>query len=159
MEAVIERLRENWVACVVILGCASPLFFLFRRYTVPFFAFVLEYVVYCVAFHAVTHGVVRLVRWFNFETQMKMLADQRVDAGWQTPLFDFWMREEYRPAWVFYFEIVFVVAIFLAMLRYRPMKTQKPPVRRQGFSKGTAPRGAYQRYQQGGAEAPTRGRK
>jgi hypothetical protein len=63
---------------------------------------------------------------------------------------EFWERAEYTPAWVFWFEIVFMVAMLAAMFKLRPMAVQKV-VSRERYVKGEVPKHLRERYSGGGS--------
>lgn len=139
MDALVTHFSENWIAYVVIVACASPIILIFRKYTFPAIQWALEWVIYCGLFHVVVHLIVRLVRWFHYNTQMEMIEENRVHMDWATPLVEFWNREGYKPGWLFWMELVAAVLFLVAMLRYRPMKTQKIKPRKPALTKGVGP--------------------
>ncbi len=139
MDALIQHLSENWVAYVVILACAFPILWVFRKYTFPFIFWTIEWIIYCGLFHTAVHLLVRLVGWFHYNTQMEMLEENRVHMDWATPLVEFWNREAYRPAWLFWMELVVAILFLMAMIRYRPMAVQKVKPRKPALTKGVGP--------------------
>ena len=139
MEAVTQHFSEFWKAYVVILACATPILLVFRKYTFPVIFWAVEWVIYCGLFHVAVNLFVRLVRWFQFNTQMEMREEQRVYKDWATPLVEFWNREGYHPGWIFWLELAVVVAFLLAMVRYRPMIAQKVRARKPALTKGVGP--------------------
>jgi len=53
-----------------------------------------------------------------------------VDAvSWATPWIYFWEEKMYSPSWLVYVEYAFMVAIVLVVLKFRPLRTQKPKPR------------------------------
>ena len=140
MDAFIVHMQQNWLGYVILLALLLPFIYVFRRVALPAIQWALELCVYASAFHIVMHFLLRVIRWFRTESQMKMLADERVDPGWQTPLTQFWDKSLYKPEWVLYFEIGMVVLFVLLMIRYRPMKTQRLGPKRESVRKGQVPR-------------------
>ncbi|MBX7257988.1 MAG: hypothetical protein K1Y02_16630 [Candidatus Hydrogenedentes bacterium] len=140
MEAFIAHLQENWMGYTILLVLLLPFVYVFRRVAVPAIQWAIELCVYSTIFHIVMHFLMSVIRWFRVESQMKWRADERVDPGWQTPLVNFWDTELYKPGWVFYFEVAMVVVFFLLMIRYRPMKTQRPGPKRDTLRKGQVPK-------------------
>jgi hypothetical protein len=110
-----------------------------RAWSLPVIQWAVELCIYTAAFHVALHYIVKVAAWFNYESQMKMLKDERVSTGWQTPLIEFWKQELYKPSWILWFEAVFVVGVFVLMVRLRPMKTQKSGAKREALRKGVAP--------------------
>lgn len=139
MDTLVQHFSENWVAYVVILACAAPVILVFRKYTFPVIMWSVEWVVYCGLFHVAINLLVRLVRWFDYNTQMNMREEERIYKDWATPLIEFWNREAYRPNWVFWLEILIMIGFLVAMIRYRPMTTQKVRPRKASLTKGVGP--------------------
>jgi hypothetical protein len=139
MEAVIGYFQENWKICVIIALCGIPFVFLTRKFTVPLLQWLVELLIYFGIFHTIVHYVVIVAVWFNFNSQMKMLEKEKVRLEWTTPLFVPWRYELYNPQWLLYLEVAMFVVLIGAMLRYRPMKTQKLLPKRETLRKGSAP--------------------
>ena len=139
MDIAIAHFQAHMAQYLVVVAIVLPLLFFTRRWTWPPLQWILELTVYSSVIHALLYGIVKLTDWFQFESQMKMLVDEKVRMGYTTPLYAPWSRELYNPAWLFYFEIVLLVLIIAAMFRYRPMKTQKPLPKREALRKGVVP--------------------
>jgi len=139
MDAVIKHIAENWIPYLVILACALAIILIFRKHTLPVILWAMEWVVYCCLFHVAVNLLVRLVRWFDYNTQMNMREEERVYKDWATPLTQFWSREAYHPNWIFWLEVVVAAAFLIAMVRYRPMATQKVRPRKPALTKGVGP--------------------
>ena len=139
MEALVVHFQANWMGYVILLALLLPFIYVFRRVAVPAIQWGVELCIYGAIFHVVMHGVLKLIRWFRVESQMKWRVEERTDPGWQTPLTNFWESELYKPGWIFYFEIGMVVFFIFLMLRYRPMKTQRPGPQRKMLRKGQVP--------------------
>ena len=134
-DQLMAHFQENASIYAGALVILAPVFYFGRKWTVPFALWTLESLIYAVLFHVILHYVVAVVNWFKFESQMKMLVDEKVDAGWRTPLVEFWRAELYNPGWVIYFEGVAALLIVALVLKMRPMKTQKikpKPAKRPG---------------------------
>ncbi|MDZ4859784.1 MAG: hypothetical protein SGI88_12455 [Candidatus Hydrogenedentes bacterium] len=136
MDSVIVFLHENAVQCGVVAAIIIPLLYATRRWTWGPIQWFLELIIYFGIFHTVTHFAVMLTDWFQFESQMKMLVDEKVRMNYETPLSTPWLMDQYNPQWLFYVELAAVVLIIGAMFRYRPMKTQKPLPKREVLRKG-----------------------
>lgn len=139
MEPLLVHVQENWKGYAAIGAVLLPVLYLTRRYTLPAIQWCVELAVYSAIFHVVLHYLVAVAAWFQYESQMKMLVQEKVHTGWETPLTHFWDRELYHPGWVFYFEVVVVIGIVAAMIRYRPMTTQKLGPKREVLRKGVTP--------------------
>ena len=139
MELVLAHIQEHAAQYGVVAAIVVPLLYFTRRWTWGPIQWFLELIIYFGIFHTILHYAVALTDWFQFESQMKMLVDQKVRMGYETPLTTPWMMEVYNPKWLFYVEIAAVVLIIMAMFRYRPMKTQKPLPKREALRKGVAP--------------------
>jgi hypothetical protein len=139
MDALVQHVSENWVAYAVILACGMPVILIFRKYTIPVIFWTFEWIIYCGLFHVVVNVLVRIIRWFQYNTQMEMREEERVYKDWATPLIEFWDRKAYSPEWIFWVELVFVVVLLVAMIRYRPMTTQKVKPRKTALTKGMGP--------------------
>lgn len=140
MEAIQQHFQENLKYYIVIAVVVLPPLLYFRRYSLPFIAYVIEYCVYCVIMHVGMHVITYAGAWFKDQTTMKRargLADQDYNPGWTTPWFEFWKRELYEPRWIFYVEIAFVVLIAILMWRYRPLRTQRKKPKPYGNKKNT----------------------
>lgn len=140
MDQLIASIQENWAGYAVVTALVLPIVYFTRKYTLPAIQWAVELVVYMTGLHLLIHYVVALTAWFQFESQMKMLVEEKVHMGWQTPLLYFWKMELYKPGWLFYLEAVALVLIIAAMFRYRPMKVQKPGPKREVIHKGQVPR-------------------
>lgn len=139
MDALVTHFSENGAAYVVILVCALPIILLFRKYTFPVIQWTLEWIIYCGLFHVAVYLLVQIVRWFEYNTQMEMRVEERVYKDWATPLLEFWNYEAYKPTWIFWMELTVAVLFLLAMIRYRPMTTQKIKPRKPALTKGIGP--------------------
>lgn len=139
MEAVIEYFQENWKICGIILVCGIPFLYFTRKFSVPILQWCIELLLYFGIFHTIVHYVVSIAVWFNYNSQMKMLEKEKVQLDWSTPIFVPWRHDLYNPSWLLYFEAVVFVLLIGAMLRYRPMKTQKLLPKRETLRKGSAP--------------------
>lgn len=139
MEPIIAHFQEHWTQYAVGAVLAIPLLYLTRKWSLPLIQWTFELCVYAALMHVVVHYVIVVAEWFNYESQMKMLKDQREYAGWETPLLYFWQRAEYKPFWVFWLEVFFVCVAVYLMYRLRPMKTQRPGPKREALRKGHAP--------------------
>lgn len=139
MELAFAHIQEHATQYGTAAAIIAPLLYFTRRWTWGPIQWVLELVIYFGIFHTILHYLVQLTDWFQFESQMKMLVDQKVRMGYTTPLDAPWVREAYNPHWIFYFEIAVIVLIIAAMFRYRPMQTQKPLPKREALRKGVAP--------------------
>jgi len=139
MEPILAHLHAHWPQYAVIAAIVFPTVYLTRKWTLPVIQWTFELCLYAAAFHVILHYIVQVAEWFQFESQMKMLKDQRVHAGWQTPLLHFWKQELYVPSWVFWLEVVFVFIAIYLMVRLRPMATQRLLPKREVLRKGQAP--------------------
>ena len=139
MEMAIAHIQEHAAQYGIIAAILVPFLYFTRKWTWGPIQWVLELIVYSGIVHTVLHYIVMLTDWFQFESQMKMLVDQKVRMGYVTPLEAPWQMEAYNPAWIFYIEIAAIILIIAAMFRYRPMKTQKPLPKREALRKGVVP--------------------
>ncbi|NUM55655.1 MAG: hypothetical protein HUU46_18590 [Candidatus Hydrogenedentes bacterium] len=139
LELILAHIQEHAAQYGVVAAIVAPLLYFTRRWTWGPIQWVLELIVYFGIFHTILHYVVALTDWFQFESQMKMLVQEKVRMGYMTPLAAPWEMEAYNPQWLFYLECASVVLIIAAMFRYRPMKTQKPLPKREALRKGVAP--------------------
>lgn len=152
-DQLMAHFEENWTIYAGVLAVLSPVLYFGRKWTVPVLLWTFESIVYAVLFHIFMHYLVAIVNWFKFESQMKMLVDDKVDAGWQTPLVEFWRPELYNPGWIIYLEGVAALLMVALVLKMRPMKTQKikpKPVKRPGQPGYIAQQQHQQRAGQGG---------
>ena len=139
MEPILNHLRENWAGYALCAAIILPLVYVTRKWTLPIIQWFVELCIYGAIFHVILHFVIAVAEWFQFESQMKMLKDERTREGWQTPLLEFWKLDLYSPGWVFWLEVVFMVGILYLMYRLRPMKTQRILAKREQLRKGQAP--------------------
>lgn len=137
-----ETIREHFqtyssyyiVGALVVL---PPLIF-FRKRTLPLIMYAVEFCVYAVIMHVVVYVLAVSTAWFREQTQMQAVVDViRSNPGWKTPILRFWETSEYKPEWLYKFELAVLVIIFIAMWRYRPMVVQKkkkkaPPKKKTG---------------------------
>jgi len=123
----------------VILACGVPIILIFRKYAFPIIQWTLEWIIYCGLFHVVVYLMVCLVRWFQYNTQMEMRVEERVFKDWATPFLEFWSYEAYKPNWLFWMEVTAAILMLVAMIRYRPMRTQKIKPRKPVLTKGVGP--------------------
>lgn len=130
---LLEHFREHYTVYVFIALFTLPILVIFRRYTAPTIAFVLELCLYVALLHVLVHGSVRLTAWFKDQSSMKRafgpVAEGAADPGWTTPLLTFWQHDLYSPAWLLYFECFVVAAIVYLMWRYKPVRPQKKGTR------------------------------
>jgi len=139
MDAVLEFVRTHAIAVAVVAACLLPAIYLTRKYSLPVIQWVIEYVIYCGVFHLLLCGVVKMIAWFRFESQMSFRDQDKVAVTWEIPVRQFWDRSLYDPKWLFWFEIVIFVAFIGLMMRFRPMKKQRVRERKTSASKGTSP--------------------
>ena len=148
MEAVMQHVQERWQAYAVAAACILPLVVIFRRQVLPVLWYAFEICFYIATFHVVWFGMVRLARWFKFESST--YVTEKEDPGWTTSLLEFWDRSQYKPAWLFYFEVVVVVLILYGVWRFRPFKIQKLKPRsaspRKGMASGVRPMPSTAKY-------------
>jgi hypothetical protein len=135
MDAVLASIQDKWMAYVAVILCSAPLLYIFRRRVVPIVWYTGEMVAYMAIFHLLLHGIVRLARWFKLESTF---MTDKVDVGWDTPLFTFWDRGVYKPTWLFYFELVAAILIVVGVVRLRPFTAQKTGMRKPVQTKGMA---------------------
>ena len=127
MDQVIAHLTDNAMAYGGLLVISLPVLYIFRQYTVPAFLWTLEVFIYFVIMHLVVHFFIIFAKWFRDETTPNNSWDMaREEVYWGTPLLEAWDRSQYNPGWVFYFEVVFIIAATIFVLKNRPIKTQKP---------------------------------
>ena len=148
-EAIIAHFHANMAIYIISAVCALPVIFFTRRYSYSLIRWVIEWCVWCTLFHGILWCLVRLARWFRNESQMAWRDDQRTDAGWTTPIIEFWNREFYTPQWLFYVELTAAILILVAIIRYRPMKAQKSRPRTQRYTKGQIPESMRNPYSRG----------
>jgi len=139
METLLAHIQEHLLEYGAGTAFVLIAVFFTRKWTLPVIQWAIELCAYAAIFHVILHFIVAVAAWFNYESQMKMLKDERVATGWQTPLFEFWNRELYKPSWVLWFEIAFAIGAFILMVRLRPMRTQKAGPKREALRKGVAP--------------------
>ncbi|MCC6695617.1 MAG: hypothetical protein IT365_08300 [Candidatus Hydrogenedentes bacterium] len=139
MEPILQHLQANWAAYALCAAIILPLVYVTRKWSLPILQWFVELCIYGAIFHVILHYIVAVAEWFQFESQMKMLKDERVREGWQTPLVEFWKQELYKPGWILWLEVVFMVVILYLMYRLRPMKTQRLLAKREQLRKGQAP--------------------
>lgn len=130
MYAALAHLQEYWGYYAVGAAIVLPLLFMTRKYSMPVIQFALEFVIYSGLFHVFMVVLVYLAKAFKENTQMTWRDEDRVSVPWNIPLKEFWDYTLYEPGWVFYFEIGVMVLILIAMLKFRPMKTQRKRSRR-----------------------------
>ena len=140
MEAALQYARGHWVGLAAATAGVVVTMYLTRRYTVPALLWLIEFVIYAGIVHVVLYGVVAVTAWFRYESQMKMLVEEKVRSGWRIPLQRFWDRELYIPFWLFYVELALLLAIICLMIRYKPMQIQKPLPKRERLVKGKTPK-------------------
>ncbi|GMW01952.1 MAG: hypothetical protein AMXMBFR84_30880 [Candidatus Hydrogenedentota bacterium] len=140
MESILAHLQSNAVFYIIGAVVAIPIIYFTRPYSISVIQWVVELAIYGTGLHLFVAGLVRVINGFQYETQMKMLADERVNQGWTTPIYQFWNLEAYNPQWVAYLEAGMLFAIFLLMLRFRPMKVQKRFSSKEVGRKGYTPR-------------------
>ena len=154
MDAVIAHFQACWIYYVTGFVLVVPTLYFTRDFSMPVVQWLLEWVIYATIMHVVVHYFIIFIIWFKMSTTMYF--NEKVDPGWQTPLAQFWKREDYSPSWLFYMELVFVVLVLLAMFRYRPMKTQKIRAARERLKTGQVP--ASLREGRSGGRPPVRPR-
>src|SRR5690554_5444569 len=88
MDTLIQVIQEPWMAYAGLAASALPLMFIFRRFVFPAIWYAVEIAFYLASMHTLLHFIVRLLRWFKYESTFGALGE-KVDTGWQTPLFEF----------------------------------------------------------------------
>lgn len=139
MDATIQFLQERWIGVVAGLVCVVAVLYFTRRYSMPAVFWGVEFAAYVAVLHVVVCGLVHVAAWFKYESQMKMLVSEKEQVPWDVPLKQFWDRTLYHPSWIFYLEIFLAVAIFAAMIWYKPMRVQRFRPKREKLVKGKAP--------------------
>ncbi len=137
MDTLIQDIQERWMAYAGLAACALPLMFIFRRFVFPAIWYAVEIAFYLASMHTLLHFIVRLLRWFKYESTFGALGE-KVDTGWQTPLFEFWHWHLYNPRVLLYMEAVSTILILYLVWRFRPYKAQKPSSRTFASKKGLA---------------------
>lgn len=136
MDAVIVHLQQNWIAYTVFTVILLPVIFATRRYSLPLILWSIEVCIYLTALHLFLFGMVKAVVGFKYSTQMQWKEDEKVMETWSMPLTEFWRRDLYDPSWIFWLEIVFLIAVVAFILKYRPIRIQAPPPKRDAVRKG-----------------------
>lgn len=124
-QPLLDHVESHAVLYIVGSVFVLPLLYFTRRYSVPLILYTVEISIYFAAMHFVIHYIVMFLRWFKEESEADAVRAGSVSYDWGTPLANFWQREDYKPEFVFIMEIVLAVLIFVAVLRFRPMKVQK----------------------------------
>lgn len=126
---VVEHLKEYYLIYILFLGCAIPLVYVTRRYSVPFIFYATETIIYMMLMHAAVGVMTRVAAWFKDQSSMKRAFDIKGAPApeWTTPWLQFWDRELYKPETLFYVEIVFALIILTLVWRYRPMRVKRRP--------------------------------
>ena len=125
MQAALEHLQTHQTAYIVGLACALPLFILFRKYTLPALYHVLEFSIYVVCMHVLMGGIIRMFSWFREETAFKSALGEPLNGfvPMTTPISDgFWLKKNYSPEWLFYFELGLIAFIMYVVIVIRPVK-------------------------------------
>lgn len=149
MEAVLAHFTEYWIAYAAGLVCLLPILYVTRSYSLPIIFYTVEMVLYICIMHVVMWTLVIIAKWFKEQSSMRALGDPERAPEWQTPLLEFWVREEYNPPGLFWVEVVFVVVIIAAVYRYRPPKLKRKPKRRAAQERAQAVRAMNPRYRSG----------
>jgi hypothetical protein len=127
MQPLLEHLRHYAAAYIIVAVCLLPILYLTRRWSVPAILYTIEIAIYMGLMHLAVWMLVGFTAWFKDQSSMKRAFDTKsfVKPDWGTPLLQFWDRAAYKPAWLVYVELVFVVLILYAVWRYRPMRIQR----------------------------------
>src|SRR5690606_5951590 len=78
-DQVMAHFQENWRIYAGVGVILAPILFWFRKWSVPVLLWTFESLVYMVLFHIIVHYLVAIINWFKFESQMKMLVDDKVN--------------------------------------------------------------------------------
>ena len=128
MDVVVEHLKGYAFLYVLAAIGLIPLFFVTRKWTVPFILYTIEVLIYLALMHLAVYVFVGVTRWFRESSSMKALRPEDgrpVDTPeWGTPLLQFWDKALYDPQWIIWVEVVFAFILVFLVLRYRPMKVQ-----------------------------------
>ncbi len=123
MDAAVAHLTQYWIFYAAGLAVLVPLVYFTRTYSAPIIQAVIEIMIYFTIFHTVLWCIVFLTAKFKDSTQLSW--NKTAPTPWKTPLLQFWDRALYEPAWLFYLEAVFAAGLIIAMIRMRPMRTQR----------------------------------
>lgn len=123
MTEVIAHFQANAKWYIMGLVVAIPIVAATRKYSLPILQYILETAIYLGLTHVVFHFIVVLTKWFKEVSSFDRARGQEsAPLEWQTPLTDFWIKEEYYPVWIYYAEIVLVFVIVGLVFKYRPMR-------------------------------------
>ena len=127
MDQVLEHLKEYYIAYALVAICLFPILYLTRRYSAPIIQYTIEIVLYLLCIHVALWLLVVVTKWFKEQSTMRVLADGSPEPppDWRIPLLEFWDREQFAPAWLFWVEIAAVVIVVGLVWRYRPLRIQK----------------------------------
>ena len=127
MDVFIAHLRENPVGYGVVLAFLVPLLYIGRKYTAPVIFHGFEVVLYSALFHLAFCGAVRFLAWFKGASEFRQVdtAGAVQIKDFTTPLTNFWMRDQYVPVGLFYFECLAIFVILCIVVYYRPMSLGK----------------------------------
>ena len=126
------HVQANLTAYVIGCVLALPLIYFTRKWSVPGILYAIEISIYLTIMHIVIHLVVGLAAWFKTNSSIRALNKEGVPVDavfWTTPMVRFWDKTIYDPQWIAYMELSFILIIVILVLRYRPMRTQKPKPR------------------------------
>lgn len=149
MEAVLAHFTEYWIAYAAGVVCLLPIIFVTRAYSVPILLYTVEMVLYICIMHVVMWTLVIIGKWFKEQSSMRALGDPERAPEWQTPLLEFWVREEYNPPAIFWVEVAFAVIIVVGVYRFRPPKVKRKPKRKAAEERRQAVRAMNPRYRSG----------
>lgn len=125
MESVLEHLREHMALYIASGVIVLPLLYAFRTYTGPVLFHSLETAIYLTVFHVGFHYLINVFSWFRDQTEMDALGNTGQKPPLVSPLQEFWIRDAYNPSWLFWFEVVVVLAILYVVVVVRPVRMRK----------------------------------
>ncbi len=120
-----DYVRAHAATCTLVCAIALPFIYFTRRHSGPIILSTVEISIYVVTMHVVFYLVVPVAAWFRTNSSVYALTKEGVPIDavfWSTPLVRFWDKDLYDPQWIMYVECGFMVAIILAILKFRPVR-------------------------------------
>jgi hypothetical protein len=136
MEVVLDHLTNRWPIYVVSAVFLIPVLILTRKFSLPLILWTLEVCLYITGLHLFMYGLLHAAGWFKGATQMAWKEEDKIIPTWTVPLDRFWDRSLYDPHWIFWFELIVLIAMIGVILKFRPIKVQSPLPKREGVRKG-----------------------
>lgn len=124
LRPLLEHVQAHVAYYVAGAAIIIPFVYFTRRYSMPIITYTVEIGLYAAILHAIIHGLVAFIAWFERESSENP-ASLKSAMSWGTPLVEFWDTKAYHPPMALYIEIGLIALVAFIVLKFRPIRFQR----------------------------------